>query len=174
MASILRYYINSNELPSVPKMKKKIVQSHQKIENIQVFLKWCGSCKEIITLSALQIFLYTIEPMDIVIQYFQKARQNTITRRHKPNKKSTGLLLQLLQLSKTRQPYEEKYLISELSMAEMFEYSSLANDVEMGIDALSFDTDQNNITYEYESFNQTERICSDMLVVHSEDLTTGK
>ena len=174
MASILRYYINSNELPSVPKMKKKIVLSHQKIENIQVFLKWCGSCKEIITLSALQIFLYTIEPMDIVIQYFQKARQNTITRRHKPNKKSTGLLL-LLQLSKTRQPYEEKHLISELSMAEMFEYSSLANDVEMGIDALSFDnTDQQNITYEYESFNQAERVCSEMLVVHSEDLTTGK
>ena len=113
MASILRYYINSNELPSVPKMKKKIVQSHQKIENIQVFLKWCGSCKEIITLSALQIFLYTIEPMDIVIQYFQKARQNTITRRHKPNKKSPGLL-QLLQLSKTRQLYEEKYLSTKI------------------------------------------------------------
>ena len=172
MASILRYYINSNELPSVPKMKKKIVQSHQKIENIQVFLKWCGSCKEIITLSALQIFLYTIEPMDIVIQYFQKARQNTITRRHKPNKKSTGLL-QLLQLSKTRQLYEEKYLISELSMAEMFEYSSLANDVEMGIDALSFN-DLNQNTYEYESFNQAERVCSEMLVIHSEDLTTRK
>ena len=157
MASVLRYYVRMNELPSVPSMKR-----NEKMNGIRDFMKWCGSCKEIITLSAVQLFLYTIEPMENVVLYFQNTRQNTttITWGHKPR-------IRRPVLSKSRQSYEQEYLLSELSTREMFEYSSLATDVEMGMEALYFNHEQDD-TFEYNRFEMP--ICSDLLVIHPEDL----
>ena len=54
MASLLRPYINNMELPSVPYMKRR-----QKKESISSFLQWCGTYKEVLSLIAIQHFLYS-------------------------------------------------------------------------------------------------------------------
>ena len=54
MASLLRPYINNMELPSVPYMKRR-----QKKESISEFLQWVGTYKEVLSLIAIQHFLYS-------------------------------------------------------------------------------------------------------------------
>ena len=61
--------------------------------------------------------------------------------------------------------------MSELNVREMFEYSNLSLNVEMGVDAIMFENLKNQYEFEDEiSIDQSEIVCSDMLIVYSEDI----
>ena len=70
MASLLRPYINSMELPRVPYMKRR-----QKKESISLFLQWCGSYKEVLSLITIQHFIYSDRDVAEITKEWKEMRK---------------------------------------------------------------------------------------------------
>jgi hypothetical protein len=125
LASLLKPYIRMRNMPQVPDLKK----GGLKIEAIKTFLNWMGKYYDILFLTPILQFLYTDMDMVKLGRYFKMAMVP-------PTSLHPLTLRPILDLPKVMQVYEEPYLTHALSIRELFEYSSLGLDVEMGLDPL--------------------------------------
>ena len=98
MASLLRPYINNKELPTaVPYMKRS-----RKKESMGLFLQWCGAHKEVLSLIAIQHFLYSLISIQDIRKRFKTTSQDSSAIRFK--------LLELGPNLNIPQGYEEGFL----------------------------------------------------------------
>ena len=74
LSSLLKSYINmSPNLTPIPKIGGKKSDNNNQKESISKLLKWCGSSKQILQLTPIQLFLFTILPMGDVERIFKIA-----------------------------------------------------------------------------------------------------
>ena len=167
--SMLRHFCKLIELPNMPSGS---THKMLKTEIMKAFIRWCACNEQVINLKAVQLFLYTNEPMKTIKDAFELTRN--LNKTEGWNSKGYWWYnnsRHLPEVPVIRQDYERKYLNQmDLSTEQQrFKYTSLGGVVEMGIDSSEYMEKD----FEEDEYTHIQpKNCSDLLFVQrDEDFT---
>ena len=164
--SMLQHYCKLIELPNMPSGS---THKMQKTEIMEAFIRWCACNEQVINLKAVQLFLYTNEPMKTIKDAFELTRN--LSKAEGWNTKGYWWYNEARHLPEVpviRQDYERKYLnqIDLSTEQQRFQHTCLGGVVEMGIDSSEYDEKD----FEDEEYTHIQpKNCSDLLFVQDDE-----